>query len=107
MKISVSFPILLILVITTIDSGTLLAQRTRIADLIEVSDGVEIKREGESQYNQLGRNTTLPLPLYRGDLLQAKKGSKAIVRCIANSITWRVPDDGLPRGVANVCSPPS
>ena len=42
--------------------------------------------------------------IYQGALLRAKPGSKVKIRCNSNQVDWRIPDDGVPRGVSNYCS---
>lgn len=113
MKLSVSIPIAVTLMITALNSGVLSApirvqaqqqvQPAPIAQLIETIGKVEMKREKGADYQtaKVGEN------LYLGDLLRVAKGAKAVVRCTTNSRTWTIPDDNVPRGVANVCSPPS
>jgi transcription elongation factor len=112
MKLAVSMPITVTLMIAAIQSGVVSAptrvqaqqqvQRASLAQL-ETSIRVEMKREKGSKYQKakVGEN------LYLGDLVRVAKGGRGVVRCITNSRTWTIPDDNLPRGVANVCSPPS
>jgi hypothetical protein len=101
MKARVSIPIVLSLILATVDSGILSAQPTPIAKLIE-GRGVELKREGWLNY----RPTSAGTDLNRGDLLRVQKGGRGVIRCTYNSTTWTVPDDGVPWGVTNTCSPP-
>lgn len=113
MKLAVLMPITLTLMIAAIQSGVVFAptrvqaqqrvQRAPLAQLIETRGVVEIKRENGSNYQtaKVGEN------LYRGDLVRVAKGAKGVVRCTTNSRTWTIPDDKVPRGVVNVCSPPS
>lgn len=103
MKFRVSIPIILTLILATVDGKILVAQPNPIAHLIESNGKVELKRDGSSDYKTIGKGE----PLYFGDLLRVQKGSTAVMRCTSNSATWSVPDDGVPRGVANTCSPPS
>ncbi|GET41183.1 hypothetical protein [Microseira wollei] len=107
-------PNLLILMATTLTIVTLsnggLAQRqsappsnsTRqpLAQIVETRGRVELKRESNYQTARVGDN------LYIGNLVRVPKGSRLVIRCTANSRTWTIPDDNLPRGVANFCSPP-
>lgn len=74
-----------------------------IAQLIEVRGKVELKRENRSTYTQTAKGTYL----YFGDLLRVAKKAKAVVKCSVDETTWTVPDDGIPWGVANTCSPSS
>lgn len=104
MKFRVSIPIILTLMLAAVDGRILLAKQSPIAYLIEINGTVELKREGSSDYEVMIRDGE---PLYFGDLLRVQKGAKAVIRCTSNSATWPVPDDGVPRGVANTCSPPS
>lgn len=113
MKLAVSIPIAVTLMITALNSGVVSApirvqaqqqvQPAPIAQLIETMGKVEIKREKGSNYQtaKVGEN------LYLGDLVRVAKGARGVVRCTTNSRTWTIPDDNVPRGVANVCSPPS
>ncbi len=103
MKFRVFMPIVLTLMLAVLDDKMLVAQPNPIAHLIESDGKVELKREGSSDYIMASKAE----PLYFGDLLRVQKGSKAVMRCTSNSATWSVPDDGVPRGVANTCSPPS
>ena len=73
-----------------------------IAEVLTVDGNVELKR-GKDDYRPVKEGE----PLQNGDLLKARKGSKTMIRCMSNSSSWSVPDDGLPWGVANVCSAPS
>ena len=112
MKLAVSMPMTVTLMIAAIQSGVVSAptrvqaqqqvQRAPLAQL-ETSKEVEMKREKGSKYQKakVGEN------LYLGDLVRVAKGGRGVVRCTTNSRTWTIPDDNVPRGVANVCSPPS
>jgi hypothetical protein len=112
MKLAVSMPITVTLMIAAIQSGVVSAptrvqaqqqvQRAPLAQL-ETSKGVEMKREKGSKYQKAKEGEYL----YLGDLLRVAKGGRGVVRCTTNSRTWTIPDDNVPRGVANVCSPPS
>lgn len=104
MKFRGSIPIGLTLMLAGVDGRMLVAQSPPIAYLIEVKGTVELKREGSSDYEVMTRDGK---PLYFGDLLLVQKGAKAVIQYTSNSATWPVPDDGVPRGVANTCSPPS
>lgn len=77
--------------------------RLKIAELIVAEGTVERKQLGEIDY----RSIAVHSDLFHGDLLRVKKGGRAIIRCTANRTTWLIPDDNIPRGVANTCSPPS
>jgi hypothetical protein len=112
MKPAVLIPITVSLMLVALNSGVASAPRRvqaqqrvqpPLAQLIETMGRVEIKRERGSDYQtaKVGEN------LYMGDLVRVAKGAKGVVRCTTNSRTWTIPDDNLPRGVANVCSPPS
>jgi DNA-binding IscR family transcriptional regulator len=113
MKPQVLIPITVTLMIATLNSGVVSApirvqaqqqvQQAPLAQLIETMGKVEIKREKGSNYQtaKVGEN------LYLGDLVRVAKGSRGVVRCTTNSRTWTIPNDNVPRGVANVCSPPS
>ncbi|MFB2978563.1 hypothetical protein [Microseira sp. BLCC-F43] len=101
MKRIIYMPIVLTLSLAILNCGSLLAERMLVAQLIEVRGRVELKKEGEQKYNRV--NTSQPL--YRGDLLRVQRGSRAVIRCTSNSTTWTVPDDGVPWGVTNTCSP--
>ena len=102
MKFRVSMPIVLTLMLAAVDGKMLVAQPNPIAHLIESDGNVELKPDGSSDYKIASKGE----PLYFGDLLRVQKGSTAVIRCTSNSATWSVPDDGVPRGVANTCSPP-
>jgi DNA-binding IscR family transcriptional regulator len=113
MKLAVSMPITVTLMIAAIQSGVVSApprvqaqqqvKRAPLAQLIETRGVVEMRREKGSNYQtaKVGEN------LYLGDLVRVAKGARGVVRCTTNSRTWTIPDDNVPRGVANVCSPPS
>lgn len=74
-----------------------------IAEIIKVEGrGVELKRAG-SDYGPTKEGEKLNL----GDLLRVQKGARVVVQCNPDKTTWTVPDDGLPWGVANTCSPTS
>ncbi|WYL93279.1 MAG: hypothetical protein HEQ35_04920 [Gloeotrichia echinulata IR180] len=83
-----------------------LAQRqpqNYIAEIIKIQGGrVELKREKSKNYTltQTGEK------LYLGDLLRVASGVKVVIQCDFNKTNWTVPDDGVPWGVANTCSPP-
>lgn len=107
---ALSIPIAVTLMVTAFHSGVASAPRKTetpatvqpLAQLIETMGRVEIKRERQSNYQsaRVGEN------LFVGDLIRVTNGSKGVVRCTSSSKTWTIPDDNLPRGVANVCSPP-
>jgi DNA-binding IscR family transcriptional regulator len=113
MKLAVSIPITVTLMIAAIQSGVVSAptrvqaqqpvQPVLLAQLIETMGKVEMKRENGSNYQtaKVGEN------LYLGDLVRVAKGAKGVVRCTTDSKTWTIPDDNVPRGVVNVCSPPA
>lgn len=73
------------------------AQGKPVATVVEGT--VEAKYEA-SRYETL----TIGKPIYQGALLRAKPGSKAKIRCNSNQVDWRIPDNGVPRGVSNYCS---
>jgi len=113
MKLAVSMPITVTLIIAAIQSGVVSAptrvqaqqqvQRAPLAQLIETKGRVEMKRQKGSNYQTAKEKENL----YLGDLVRVAKGGRGVVRCTTNSRTWTIPDDNVPRGVANVCSPPS
>ena len=95
-------PMLLIaaLLLSMVSNDLAIAQpKPVIAEVLTVDGKVELKR-GKDDYRLVKEGETLQ----NGDLLKARKGSKTMIRCTANSSSWSVPDDGLPWGVANVCS---
>ncbi len=57
-----------------------------------------VKRSGASAYGPLSSGT-----LFAGDLVKVENGSSAAIRCLANNITYTLPDDGIPQGVADIC----
>lgn len=71
-----------------------------IATVTKTQGTVQLKRRNDSGYAPARANA----PLFWGDSLRAKKGSVGVIRCKSDSVEWVVPDDGLPRGVANFCS---
>ncbi|HBL13236.1 MAG TPA: hypothetical protein DD379_17925 [Cyanobacteria bacterium UBA11162] len=104
MKSRASIPIMLTLMLATLNGGTLLAQRNStaaIARLIEARGTVELK-QGTSNYRLAKKDENL----YFGDLLKVQRGSKAVIQCTSDTSTWAVPDDGIPWGVASTCSLP-
>ncbi|MCL6432988.1 MAG: hypothetical protein K6T90_02035 [Leptolyngbyaceae cyanobacterium HOT.MB2.61] len=87
----------IVTVAIVLNAGLAMAQpKPKIAEVVRGS--VELKRGG-SDY----RPVSVGEPLYSGDLLRVRRGSKAEIQCSANKTTWTVPDNGLPWGVANVC----
>lgn len=114
MNIKTSVPIAFMVMLSTTAYGlsslrlekSALAQsqsRNYIAEIIRVEGGrVELKRENSQSYSPTQRGERLNL----GDLLRVTKGAKIVIQCNFNQTTWTVPDDGLPWGVANTCSPP-
>ena len=111
MRWAMGFPIALILFFLGPGTQLLTAQTApAIAEIIAVEGKVELRRAGNSRWEvqpdtteTKGKPITL---LNRGDLLKVQKGSKAVIRCTNfRSITRTVPDDGVPWGVASVCSP--
>ncbi|AFY30926.1 hypothetical protein [Calothrix sp. PCC 7507] len=77
--------------------------QNHIAEIIQVQGGrVELKRENSPNYSLTQRGEKLHL----GDLLRVAKGVKVVIQCNLNKTNWIIPDDGLPWGVANTCSPP-
>jgi hypothetical protein len=75
------------------------AQAKEIATLQHRSGSVEIKRPGEDAYSSANKDRTL----YHGDLIRVKTGSQATIRCKQDNSVWKIPDDGVPWGVANFC----
>lgn len=76
------------------------AQTQVIADLVEAKGKVELNHN-QTGYKAVPSGTTLKF----GDLLRVSPGSRAVIRCRSNpAATWTIPDDGVPRGVANYCS---
>jgi hypothetical protein len=80
-----------------------------IAELIEVKGTVKIRRQSsvplqKSEWVQV----KLGDKIQRGDLLRVERNAKAVIRCTAyQSITWIVPNDGIPWSATSVCSPPA
>jgi hypothetical protein len=114
MKLMRSYPLALSLAISTSVYGlylnfnkTAVAQSqsaTSIAEIIQAEGGkVQLKRENARDYTP----TQTGEKLYLGDLLRVAKGATVVIQCKTDKTTWPVPDDGLPWGVANTCSPPS
>lgn len=103
MKPSVSIPLALALVLIAQTSESQFSPRQSIAEMIRVEGKVEISSQGQSVY----RPVKLNQPLYHGDLIRVTRGGRGVIRCKADATTWTIPADGLPRGVANTCSPPS
>jgi hypothetical protein len=80
-----------------------------VAQLIEVRGTVKIRRQAvtPSQSAQWVQ-ARLGERIRRGDLLRVERNARAVIRCTAyQSITWTVPNDGIPWGATSVCSPPS
>lgn len=100
MKTNLSITLVLTLALAMVNEEILLAQKQPIAQVIE-SQGMKVKREQSSEYKDIKVRENL----YLGDLLRVPKGGKGVIQCTNNSTTWTVPDDDLPRGVANTCSP--
>lgn len=110
MNFRISIPIVFTVMLATLNSGTLLAQtrnRPAIAQLTQFRGKVELKREGSRTWETPQKDQNREILLYRGDLLRVQKGARGVIRCTSNSATWTIPDDGLPRGVANTCLPQS
>lgn len=103
MKPSVSIPLALALVLMAQTSESQFSPRQPIAEMIRVQGKVEISSQGQSTYRPVKLNERL----YHGDLIRVERGSRGVIRCQADATTWTIPADGLPRGVANTCSPPS
>jgi hypothetical protein len=80
-----------------------------VARLIEVRGTVKIRRQAitPSQPPQWIQ-ARLGEQIRRGDLLRVERNAKAVIRCTTyQSITWTVPNDGIPWGATSVCSPPA
>jgi hypothetical protein len=103
MKPRIFVPVMFAIALALTTSNLAWAQRVPIAQMVRVQGTVEIKPDGKPTY----RRVKVDELLYRGDLLRAVRGSRGVFRCIRDSTTWTVPADGLPRGVANYCSPAS
>lgn len=102
MRLSVLIPVVLIFAFTLPTSEALLAQQKRpIAQMIRLEGKVELKSEGKPTYRPARLNEWL----FHGDLLRVPKGARGVIRCTSDSTSWTIPADGLPRGVANTCSP--
>lgn len=78
------------------------AAKPPIAKLVSAQGKVELKRDGQLNYRAAVVNESL----YYGDLLRVQRNSRGVIRCTSDSTTWTIPADGVPRGVANTCSPP-
>ncbi|HBB32450.1 MAG TPA: hypothetical protein DDZ80_16030 [Cyanobacteria bacterium UBA8803] len=102
MKPKFSILIILTLMMAMLDGGMAKVQPKPLAQMIEVKGMVQLKREGSSNWSQTQKGEVL----FLGDLLRVQRGSKGVIRCTLDLTQWTVPDDGLPRGVANTCSPP-
>lgn len=76
-------------------------QKRPIAQMIRLEGKVEVKPEGKPAYRPARLNEWL----FHGDLLRVSKGARGVIRCTSDSTNWTIPADGLPRGVANTCSP--
>ncbi|WP_017306604.1 hypothetical protein [Spirulina subsalsa] len=95
--------VLIPLLINNIQTAAIAENRLRIAELILAEGVVERKQAGESEY----KTVQVTVDLFHGDLLRVRRGGRAIIRCTSNGMTWLIPDDNIPRGVANTCTPPS
>lgn len=71
-----------------------------MARIIEIKGEVQLMRRTWNEY----RPTNIGTDLYRGDLVQPAPGAVAIVYCVADNITERLPN-GVPSGIANLCTP--
>jgi hypothetical protein len=81
-----------------------------IAKLTQVSGTVEVKYQGSLQQTgqrwSTWRKVNQGDQLVYGDLLRVQRTARAEIQCLANpSIRRTVPNDGIPWGVASVCSP--
>lgn len=112
MKGKISVPIALGLIVSTSvygfslgsDNTVLLAQSQSQPDgwIVETKgETVLIKPKSMKKYSETKINNTA---LYLGDLLRVEKGKRVVVKC-KDGTKWTVPDDNLPWGVANTCSP--
>jgi hypothetical protein len=100
MKFRVYVPIVLTLILVTLDSRTPAQSKSPIiAKLIEAKGTVTLERNDSSP-----RSARKGEPLYLGDLLIAEDGTEAVIQCTVDGSTWPLPDNGLPWGVANTCS---
>ncbi|MBE9127219.1 MULTISPECIES: hypothetical protein [unclassified Coleofasciculus] len=103
MKPKLSVPIIVSLIVATLNAGVGIPQsRLILARTIEVKGTVELKREESSSWRPMKEGERL----FYGDLLRVQKGSRGVIQCTTDLTEWTVPDDGLPRGVANTCSLP-
>lgn len=73
------------------------AQGKPVATVVE---GVVDAKYETARYETLTTGSSI----YQGALLKAKPGSKVKIRCNSNQVDWRIPDNGVPRGVSNYCS---
>ena len=76
--------------------------RQPLAQTIETRGRAELRQEMESSYRPITPRDNL----YTGDLVRVPKGSRLVIRCTSTSRNWTIPDDNLPRGVANLCARP-
>lgn len=103
MKPRLSISIALTLMLSTLEGQIGLAQsRPILARMIQVRGTVELKKEGSLNWRPTKEGETL----FHGDLLRVQRGSRGVLRCTSDLTEWMIPDDGLPRGVANTCSAP-
>ncbi|MGI0488653.1 hypothetical protein ACN4EK_24850 [Pantanalinema rosaneae CENA516] len=98
---SISLALTLVLIAPASESQ--FPPRQPIAQMVRVEGKVELKPQGQPNYRPVQVNERL----YHGDLLRVERGGRGVIRCTADATTWTIPADGLPRGVANTCSPPS
>ncbi|HIK17913.1 MAG TPA: hypothetical protein IGS53_21855 [Leptolyngbyaceae cyanobacterium M33_DOE_097] len=101
MKASSYFAIVAAFILVSGSEVGLTQSRSPLATVVSVTGKVEVK-QGNAAYRQLKSGETL----MQGDLMRSNRRSRGVIRCLANSSTWVVPDDGLPWGVANVCPVP-
>jgi hypothetical protein len=103
MKPRIFFTLALTMALTTISYAAVAQELNEapIAQIIRAIGKVELKRENQPAYLPVTKGTYL----YFGDLLRASRGASVVVRCSVDETTWSVPDDGIPWGVANTCSP--
>jgi len=71
-----------------------------IGFVVKAEGPVYLKRDGAGEYEVLD----LDEPLFFGDLVFCPEESELVIEC-GDATRWTVPADGVPFGVANVCSP--
>jgi hypothetical protein len=83
-------------------SAPSLTNRQPLAETTATRGTPELRRERQSDYQP----TTRGDELFTGDVVRVPKGSMLTIRCTSTSRNWTIPDDNLPRGVANLCARP-